>query len=49
MALHGFGGDADAAFGLGYGDAVAATGMALVSVDGGNGYGMHGATAPTAA
>lgn len=38
VALHGFGGDADAAFGLGYGDAVAATGLALVSVDGGNGY-----------
>lgn len=38
MALHGFGGDADAAFGLGYADAVAGTGLALVSVDGGNGY-----------
>jgi hypothetical protein len=38
VALHGFGGDVDAAFELGYGDAVAATGLALVSVDGGNGY-----------
>jgi dienelactone hydrolase len=38
VALHGFGGDADAAFDLGYGDAVASTGLALVSVDGGNGY-----------
>lgn len=38
VALHGFGGNADAAFNLGYGDAVAGTGLALVSVDGGNGY-----------
>lgn len=38
VALHGFGGDADAAFDLGYGDAVATTGLALVSVDGGKGY-----------
>ncbi len=38
VALHGYGGDADAAFDLGYGDAVATTGLALASVDGGNGY-----------
>ncbi|MEW1951875.1 alpha/beta hydrolase-fold protein [Terrabacter sp. NPDC080008] len=38
VALHGFGGDADSAFDLGYGDAVAATGLALASVDGGNTY-----------
>lgn len=38
VALHGFGGDADAAFGLGYADAVAGTRLALASVDGGNTY-----------
>ncbi len=38
VALHGYGGNADAAFNLGYVDAVAATGLALVSVDGGNTY-----------
>ena len=38
VALHGFGGDADSAFDLGYGDAVASTGLALASVDGGDGY-----------
>jgi dienelactone hydrolase len=38
VVLHGRGGDADAAFELGYADAVATTGLALVSVDGGNGY-----------
>lgn len=36
VVLHGRGGDADSAFELGY--AVAATGLGLVSVDGGNGY-----------
>ncbi|WP_374970219.1 alpha/beta hydrolase-fold protein [Terrabacter sp. BE26] len=38
VALHGFGGDADSAFDLGYGDAVASTGLALASIDGGDGY-----------
>lgn len=38
MVLHGRDGDADSAFDLGYADAVAVTGLALVSVDGGNGY-----------
>lgn len=38
VVLHGRGGDADSAFDLGYADAVAATGLALVSVDGGNRY-----------
>ncbi|CAN7276109.1 alpha/beta hydrolase-fold protein [Terrabacter sp. LjRoot27] len=38
VALHGFGGGADDAFDLGFGDAVEPSGMALVSVDGGNGY-----------
>ncbi len=38
VVLHGRGGTADAAFDLGYADAVATTGLALVSVDGGNGY-----------
>ncbi|WP_256792773.1 alpha/beta hydrolase-fold protein [Terrabacter sp. Ter38] len=38
VALHGFGGGADDAFNLGFGDAVEPTRMALVSVDGGNSY-----------
>lgn len=38
VALHGAGGDADNAFGLGYADAVATTGLALVSVDGERSY-----------
>lgn len=38
VVLHGYGGNADAAFELGYADTVASTGLALVAVDGGNGY-----------
>ena len=38
VALHGFGGGADDAFGLGFGEAVEKSRMALVSVDGGNSY-----------
>lgn len=38
VALHGFGGSADDAFNLGFGDAVETSRMALVSVDGGNSY-----------
>ena len=38
VALHGFGGGADDAFDLGFGDAVEPSGMALASVDGGNSY-----------
>ncbi|MGN6524178.1 MAG: alpha/beta hydrolase, partial [Actinomycetes bacterium] len=38
VALHGSGGDADDAFGLGFGDAVERSRMALVSVDGGKSY-----------
>ncbi|WP_344256169.1 alpha/beta hydrolase-fold protein [Terrabacter carboxydivorans] len=38
VALHGFGGSADDAFDLGFGDAVETSRMALVSVDGGDTY-----------
>lgn len=38
VALHGFGGSADSAFDLGLADSVERAGLALVSVDGGNGY-----------
>ncbi|MFM6850367.1 MAG: alpha/beta hydrolase-fold protein [Terrabacter sp.] len=38
VALHGAGGDSDNAFSLGYADAVATTGLALVSVDGRRSY-----------
>lgn len=38
MALHGRGGDADTAFHLGLGDEVERTRLAVVSVDGGDGY-----------
>ncbi|MDC5696865.1 alpha/beta hydrolase-fold protein [Intrasporangium calvum] len=38
VVLHGYGGDADAAFDLGYADALDATRLAVVSVDGGNRY-----------
>lgn len=38
IALHGFGSNADMAFGLGLADSVEQTRTAIVSVDGGNGY-----------
>lgn len=38
VSLHGRGGDADSAFGIGLGDHVDRTRLAVVSVDGGNGY-----------
>ncbi|MGN6753590.1 MAG: hypothetical protein ACTHJJ_13685, partial [Intrasporangium sp.] len=38
VALPGFGGGADDAFGLGFGDAVERSRMALASVDGGKSY-----------
>ena len=38
VSLHGHGGDADSAFDLGLGDHVDRTRLAVVSVDGGNGY-----------
>ena len=41
ISLHGFGATAETTFDLGYADAVEASRMALVSVDGGNGY-WHG-------